>query len=179
MRAGVLVLRLAKEFPEVESIVFCDADLATPLDEARHVLGFHELEGGEVHAIWASRVMRAGSRIDRRFNRHLFGRPFATAAGELPGVRAYDTQCGAKLFRREVLPAVFGEEFVTRWIVDVELYHRLGHERILECPVLAGSISPTLRSASFASLRRSWGIYFASAANKIVGVKPVPISILS
>ena len=74
---------------------------------------------------------------------------------------------------------VFGEEFVTRWIVDVELYHRLGHERILECPVLAGSISPTLRSAFFASLRRSWGIYFASAANKIVGVKPVPILILS
>ena len=135
VRAGVLCL--AKDFPEAEWIGFWDADLATPLDEVRHMLGFHELEGGEVDAIWASRIMRAGSRIDRRFNRHLFGRLFATAAGELLGVRAYDTQCGAKLFRREVVPAVFGEEFVSRWIFDVEVYQRLGHERILECPVLA------------------------------------------
>jgi glycosyltransferase involved in cell wall biosynthesis len=147
VRAGVL--RLAKEFPEAEWIGFWDADLATPLDEVRHMLGFHELEGGEVDAIWTSRVMRAGSHIDRRFKRHLFGRLFATAAGELLGVRAYDTQCGAKLFRREIVPAVFGEEFVSRWIFDVELYQRLGHDRILECPVLAWTDQPGSKISVF------------------------------
>ena len=147
VRAGVL--GLAKEFSEAEWIGFWDADLATPLDEVRHMLGFHELEGGEVDAIWTSRVMRAGSHIERRFKRHLFGRLFATAAGELLGVRAYDTQCGAKLFRREVVPAVFGEEFVSRWIFDVELYQRLGHERILECPVLAWTDQPGSKISVF------------------------------
>ena len=136
------VLHLAKERPEAEWIGFWDADLSTPIDEVRHMLEFHDLEGGRADAIWASRVMRAGSHIERRFKRHLFGRLFATAAGELLGVRAYDTQCGAKLFRREIVPAVFGEEFVSRWIFDVELYQRLGHDRILECPVLSWTDQP-------------------------------------
>ena len=133
VRAGVL--QVAKEWPEAEWIGFWDADLSTPLDEVRHMLQLLELEGGEVDAIWASRVMRAGSQIERRFKRHLFGRLFATAAGELLGVRAYDTQCGAKLFRRQIVPAVFAEEFVSRWIFDIELYLRLGREKVLECPV--------------------------------------------
>lgn len=140
VRAGVL--QLATECPEAEWIGFWDSDLSTPLDEVRHMLNFHEMEGGEVDAIWASRVMRAGSHIERRFKRHLFGRLFATAAGEMLGVRAYDTQCGAKLFRREVVPAVFEKEFVSRWIFDVELYQRLGHDRILECPVLSWTDQP-------------------------------------
>ena len=147
VRAGVL--QVAKEWPEAEWIGFWDADLSTPLDEVRHMLQLRELEGGEVDAIWASRVMRAGSRIERRFKRHLFGRLFATAAGELLGVRAYDTQCGAKLFRPEIVPAVFGEEFVSRWIFDVELYQRLGHDRILECPVLSWTDQPGSKISVF------------------------------
>ena len=147
VRAGVL--QLAKECPDAEWIGFWDADLSTPLDEVRHMLQFHDLEGGEVDAIWASRVMRAGSHIERRFKRHLFGRLFATAAGELLGVRAYDTQCGAKLFRREIVPAAFGEEFVSRWIFDVELYQRLGRSRILECPVLSWTDQPGSKISVF------------------------------
>ncbi|MFM8808872.1 MAG: glycosyltransferase [Chthoniobacterales bacterium] len=147
VRAGVL--QLAKEWPDAEWIGFWDADLSTPLDEVGHMLEFHGLEGGQADAIWASRVMRAGSHIERRFQRHLFGRLFATAAGELLGVRAYDTQCGAKLFRREIVPAVFGEEFVSRWIFDVELYQRIGHDRILECPVLAWTDQPGSKISVF------------------------------
>ena len=135
VRAGVL--HLASAFPKVEWIGFWDADLSTPLEEVAHMLAFHEMEGVDRDAVWASRVMRAGSRVDRRFTRHLFGRLFATAAGELLGVRAYDTQCGAKLFRREAVNQGFGEEFVSRWIFDIELYRRLGHDRILECPVIS------------------------------------------
>jgi glycosyltransferase involved in cell wall biosynthesis len=147
VRAGVL--QLAKECPDAEWIGFWDADLSTPLDEVRHMLGVHEMEGVEVDAIWASRVMRAGSHIDRRFNRHLFGRLFATAAGELLGVRAYDTQCGAKLFRCEIVPAAFGGEYVSRWIFDVELYQRIGPDRILECPVLAWTDQPGSKISVF------------------------------
>lgn len=136
------MLHLAGEAGGAEWIGFWDADLSTPLDEVGHMLAFHEMEGGGHDAIWGSRVMRAGSRIERRFTRHLFGRLFATAAGEFLGVRAYDTQCGAKLFRREVVPDLFREEFISRWIFDVELYCRLGHERILECPVQSWADQP-------------------------------------
>lgn len=147
VRAGVL--RLTKDCPDAAWIGFWDADLSTPLDEVAHMLDFYEMEGGEKDAIWASRVMRAGSRIDRRFKRHLFGRLFATAAGELLGVRAYDTQCGAKLFRREAIPLAFGEEFVSRWIFDIEIYRRLGHDRILECPVISWGDRPGSKISVF------------------------------
>lgn len=140
VRAGVLYL--AKELPDAEWIGFWDADLSAPLDEVRHMLRFHEMEGGSYDAIWGSRVMRAGSRIERKFSRHLFGRLFATAAGGLLGVRAYDTQCGAKLFRRQVVSDLFAEEFISRWIFDIELYFRLGHDRILECPLRAWAHAP-------------------------------------
>ncbi|MBJ7327851.1 MAG: glycosyltransferase [Chthoniobacterales bacterium] len=140
VRAGML--HLAKKCPDVDWIGFWDADLSTPLDEVRRMLHFHHLEGGSYQAIWGSRVMRAGSRIERRFVRHLFGRLFATAAGEFLGVGAYDTQCGAKLFGREVVSDLFAEEFISRWIFDVELYCRMGHDRILEFPLKVWTHAP-------------------------------------
>lgn len=136
------MLHLAEHHPEAAWIGFWDADLSTRLAEARRMLRFLEMEGGGYDAVWASRVMRGGSRITRSFKRHLFGRLFATAAGEFLNVRIYDTQCGAKLFRRDVVECSFREEFVSRWIFDVELCLRLGQKRILECPVTAWSDTP-------------------------------------
>lgn len=155
VRAGVL--RLAKETSNAAWVGFWDADLSTPLDEVRHMLQFHEMEGGDHDAVWASRIMRGGSRITRTFRRHLFGRLFATAAGELLGVRAYDTQCGAKLFRRTIVPRVFCEEFLSRWIFDVELYQRLGHDRILECPVKEWTHKPGSKIGVFRELPQVMG----------------------
>jgi dolichyl-phosphate beta-glucosyltransferase len=133
VREGMLAA--VPRFPQAQWVGFWDADLSNPLSEAPRMLQFSKIEGGGFDAVWASRIMRAGSSVKRKFRRHLFGRLFATAAGELLNVRAYDTQCGAKLFRREVVEEVFGEPFISRWIFDVEIYCRMGHERILEYPV--------------------------------------------
>jgi dolichyl-phosphate beta-glucosyltransferase len=129
------ILEALVRYPEAEWIGFWDADLSSPIAEVERMRQFHELEAGRFDAIWASRVMRAGSEVSRPVRRHIFGRAFATASGVLLGVRAYDTQCGAKLFRREAVKEAFGEPFISRWIFDVELYCRLGHDRILEYPV--------------------------------------------
>jgi glycosyltransferase involved in cell wall biosynthesis len=133
VREGMLVAW--QKFPDAPWIGFWDADLSSPLSEVPRMLNFLELEGGDFDAIWASRVMRAGSAVERPARRHVFGRMFATASGVLLGVRAYDTQCGAKLFRSNVVKDLFNEPFISRWIFDVELYCRLGHDRILEYPV--------------------------------------------
>lgn len=133
VRLGMLAIE--EKWPEAEWLGFWDADLSSPLGEVVRMLRFHDLEGGGYDAIWASRVMRAGSTVHRKFKRHLFGRLFATVCGSVLGVRAYDTQCGAKLFRKVVVPRIFADEFISRWIFDVEIYCRLGHDRILEYPV--------------------------------------------
>lgn len=101
---------------------FLDADLATPLEELKTLI--EVIEQNSYDAVFGSRILRLGSDIQRRFKRHLFGRMFATTIGVLFGITAYDTQCGAKVFRQDLAKNIFKDPFVSKWIFDVELLIR-------------------------------------------------------
>ena len=78
----------------------------------------------ELDFVTGCRLRRLGADIRRSPLRHLVGRVFATAASLHLKLPVYDTQCGAKLFRRETAEALFAEPFTTRWLFDVELFDR-------------------------------------------------------
>ena len=40
-------------------------------------------------------------------------------------IRVYDTQCGAKIFSKNICEKIFVEKFISRWLFDVELFARL------------------------------------------------------
>jgi glycosyltransferase involved in cell wall biosynthesis len=103
---------------------FWDADLSTPLAEVDRLLEAFARDSRCQLAL-GSRVKRLGSRIDRRTSRHVLGRIFAAFASATLGLSVYDSQCGAKLFRREVVEVLFAEPFVTRWLFDLEMLMRL------------------------------------------------------
>ena len=48
---------------------------------------------------------------------------------------AYDTQCGAKIFKLDAVTKAFAQPFVSRWIFDVEILLRLGRHRVVEHPL--------------------------------------------
>lgn len=109
---------------DADIVGYLDADLATPLDELARLLGL--LREGRHQVILGSRVGLLGYDIQRKTSRHYLGRVFATAASLALRLRIYDTQCGAKLFRRTpALAAALRDPFVSRWAFDVELLGRL------------------------------------------------------
>lgn len=115
---------------DADIVGYFDADLATPLEElprmARH------FEDPSTLAVTGARVQLQGTRIERKSLRHYAGRAFATAAALTLNTSYYDTQCGAKLFRRgPIIAEALSQPFHSAWIFDVELLGRLliGAER--------------------------------------------------
>ena len=139
---------------------YFDADLATAPAEIARLVDIAESRT-EHDAIIASRVGLLGHHIERSAVRHYLGRIFATASSIVLGLRVYDTQCGAKLFRAtDPLRRALSEPFVSTWAFDVELLGRLTKsgltaDRMLEVPLVAWrdvgssklSVSSALRAA--------------------------------
>jgi glycosyltransferase involved in cell wall biosynthesis len=123
-KAEAVRIGMLHALDEAPIVGFWDADLSAPLAEVaklRHVL----LRRPTVMWVLGVRLRSLGRQIERRETRHYLGRFFATAASQLLGIGAYDTQCGAKLFRsNEVLRQVLHDRFVSKWIFDVEMLVR-------------------------------------------------------
>ena len=120
-------------------IGYWDADLATPL-EAVHAMC--RLAAGKPECRWCSaRHQAAGGIIDRKAKRHYLGRVFATLASLVLRLPIYDTQCGAKLMQAALVPQLFDQPFLGRWIFDVELLARLrnlvGVQKLLDATIEA------------------------------------------
>ena len=107
---------------EVDFVAYLDADFATPPEALQAMF---EASSPEHQVIFGSRVHRAGANIERNAARHYFGRTFASLASLMLNISLYDTQCGAKLFARDLVPKLFSEPFLTRWLFDLELLMRL------------------------------------------------------
>ena len=125
---------------------YLDADLATPPSEVERLL--NALRSRNVDVVLGARVCLLGRSIERSMLRHYLGRVFASAASLALGLRVYDTQCGAKLFRTTLaLRAALDEPFLSRWAFDVELLGRMlvgsdqvpgmPPDRVVEEPLLA------------------------------------------
>jgi len=106
-----------------DCIAYLDADLSVPLPELMRI--YQVMAEQQLLIIFGARVALFGYQIQRRSHRHYLGRLFATVASMVLNTVIYDTQCGAKIFTREVARKVFEKPFVSRWFFDVEIIARL------------------------------------------------------
>ena len=162
VRSGVLTAKNLPVYGRLDWIGFWDADLATPLFEVSNMFTYADFCNQPVDAVFGSRVFRLGARIERLPYRHYLARVFATLVSVMLGVRSYDSQCGAKLFKKSVAERAFSKHFVSRWIFDVEILLRLDQSRIVEYPLtrwvdVAGSkLRPKDVITVFTDILRIW-----------------------
>lgn len=102
---------------------FLDADLSAPLFEINHL---HRKLQQYPNTLIASgsRVKLVGRTIERSAMRHFLSRIFVTFYANLLHIPNYDTQCGLKLFERELAGSIFDQPFVSKWLFDIELFIR-------------------------------------------------------
>ena len=128
---------------------FWDADLATPLVDVESFCRVLDAQP-RVELVIGTRMRLLGHTIDRRPLRYWLGRLFANVASLALGLRVFDTQCGAKLFRATPrLAQLFERPFLTRWIFDVEILARMHCER-------HGAAGPQLRDVVYEYPLDSW-----------------------
>lgn len=109
---------------EHQFIGYLDADLATTLEE---FIELRDYLKDEIVFSFGSRIQKIGSSIDRENSRFLIGRVVATFISNILDIKVYDTQCGSKLFTREIAVELFQKEFISKWLFDVEIFYRMIH----------------------------------------------------
>ena len=119
---------------ELDTVLFSDVDLSTPIEEALALLKALE-EGADV-AI-GSRRFDGEKQVRRSWPRKLMAWGWRVLVHRLVLAGIHDTQCGFKMFRRRAARDVLALQRLEGWAFDVEVLYlarRLGYS-IVEVPV--------------------------------------------
>jgi glycosyltransferase involved in cell wall biosynthesis len=121
-----------------EVVMFTDADLSAPMEEAERLLAAIQ-EGADV-AIGSRWMDRTRQTIHQPLYRRFFGRCFNWVTRTVMGLPFKDTQCGFKAFTRAAAQVIFRLQRIERWGFDPEVLfiaRKLGYT-IREVPVTWG-----------------------------------------
>ena len=125
----------------ISYIGFIDADLSTDFRDFKDLVKTIKRENKAV--VFGSRNS-GGGEIERNVMRNMFSKFIKQFILMILGLPIRDTQCGAKVFSREIIPVVYEQSFVSKWLFDVEIFLRLKRhfgksqtmQRIVEQPLM-------------------------------------------
>jgi glycosyltransferase involved in cell wall biosynthesis len=102
-----------------EIVMFTDADLSAPMEEAERLIA--ALEYGADVAIGSRWMDRTRQTIHQPLYRQFFGRCFNWVTRTIMGLPYKDTQCGFKAFKRDAAQIIFRLQTIERWGFDPEI----------------------------------------------------------
>jgi dolichyl-phosphate beta-glucosyltransferase len=115
-------------------ILFSDADLSTPIEELDNFTKYLDYD-----IIIGSRNLKESNiMIHQPFYRAYPGKIFSYLVRLITIRGIKDTQCGFKLFKKEIAHKIFNKQTIDRWGFDVELMY-IAHKykyKIKELPVI-------------------------------------------
>jgi CheY-like chemotaxis protein len=116
------MLHMAKK-EDLDYIGFLDADLSTDLADFDDLV--KTIEASDFKIVSGSRIARMGANITKESARKIISLTINFIIRKILKMDFKDTQCGAKIFSKDVIQIAFGEKFVTQWIFDVEIFKRM------------------------------------------------------
>jgi len=116
------MLHMAKR-EDLDYIGFLDADLSTDLADFDDLV--KTIETSDFKIVSGSRIARMGANITKESARKIISLTINFIIRKILSMDFKDTQCGAKIFRKDVIGIAFKDKFVTQWIFDVEIFKRM------------------------------------------------------
>ena len=116
------MLHMAKK-EDLDYIGFLDADLSTDLADFDDLV--KTIQTSKFKIVSGSRISRMGANITKESARKIISMTINFIIRKILKMDFKDTQCGAKIFSKDVIKIAFGEKFVTQWIFDVEIFKRM------------------------------------------------------
>jgi len=116
------MLHMAKK-EDLDYIGFLDADLSTDLADFDDLV--KTIESSDFKIVSGSRISRMGANITKESARKVISLTINFIIRKILSMDFKDTQCGAKIFHKDVIDIAFKKKFVTQWIFDVEIFKRM------------------------------------------------------
>ncbi len=116
------LLHLAKD-PQFDYLGYLDADLSTDFRDFDDLV--NTLENSDFKIVSGSRINRMGANITKESARKIISKTINLIIQTILGMPFKDTQCGAKIMKREMIAPMFNKKFITRWLFDVEIFMRM------------------------------------------------------
>ena len=120
VRRGTRKLYLKQD---IDYIGFMDADLSTDFRDFMKLVETMN-KNKNLSLVYGSRSGQ-DNQIERNPLRAFCSKIIKSMVSLILGLPIEDTQCGAKVFRRNIVPVAYKEAFLSRWLFDVEIFIRL------------------------------------------------------
>ena len=116
-------MRFMAKQSDIDYVGFLDADLSTNFEDYKDLVD--TLKNSDFKIVSGSRMSRMGAVIYKGSSRTIISKTINFIIRKTLGMDFNDTQCGAKVMRKEVVEEVFDKPFYTKWLFDVEIFMRL------------------------------------------------------
>ena len=108
---------------DLDYIGFLDADLSTDLADFDELVS--TIENSDFKIVSGSRISRMGANITKESARKVISMTINLIIRTILSMNFKDTQCGAKIFHKDVIHLAFDKKFITKWLFDVEIFMRM------------------------------------------------------
>ncbi len=116
-------LNYMTRFQDLDYLGFLDADLSTDFYDFDDLV--KTIETSDFKIVNGSRISRMGANITKESARKIISMTINFIITTILGMPFKDTQCGAKIMRKDLIPVAFNRPFLTKWLFDVEIFMRM------------------------------------------------------